>query len=448
MLTNTTNNNKKGKEMRKKTMRMMVIAGAVAMLLPTAAMAEWDQSESHNNQDPHGVFINVDTLTNTVIGDFSYDSTSPIGYEYKAGLVNMATNSPYGVKGQAPWNTTPCPIQLANNVVNPTWEAAMGNCPAQIQSAGWTQGGTDAAWGEGDNEMFGPILDDLYQSLTETASSPSNENGEKAFKKVDQVLDILFYRGNTVGEVYGTEGWTDASGIHWFGGLGIDQTLDQDVADIEGTTGNVLGAAHGTWLWNYDHVAQTFYQDFQLFDKYNQTGGVGDVTGDGNVNYPGADYVALGGSGNTEKYKRGQSNPRTRHGIEILVWAGVSGEATYDTTQDPTGYPLTPGWGEVSTNTEDFAFFDQWVIQSLRDTYTQEYDGSIAAGYQTFTGSVALNQSYSSWMALGIPGVLCDAVNDDSANAAGECTYQYKKDGHAVNKSIAENASSHQTGDP
>ncbi len=431
----------------------MVVAGAAALIIPTAAMAEWDQSESHNNQKSHDAMINVNTTTNTAIGDFTYSMYSPIGYEYIAGKVNMATSSPYSSKGQAPWNTTPCPIQLADTAAAYTWEVAMGNCPTQVQANGWTMGQTNQGWAEGDNELYGPILDDLYQSLSETASSPKNENNQKAFKKVDQVLDILFYRANTVGEVYGQDGWYENegadTGIHWFGGLGLDQTLDQDVADIEGTTGNNIQAKaeHGTWLWNYDHLAQTFYQDFQLFDKGNTFGGAGDVNGNGEIEYtggstPGADYVNLA---TATKYQRGQSNVRNRHGIELLAICAGAGVCTYDTAQSD---PLYPGWGVYTLDAQDFAFFDQWVIQSLRDSYTQAYDGSAAFGYQTFTGSVALAQSYSSWMALGVPGKVCDVANNDALNPSGECTYVYNKDAHAVNKSIAPNKSTHQTGDP
>ncbi len=322
--------------------------------------------------------------------------------------------------------------------------------------AGWTIGQTNMGWGEGDNEMYGPILDDLYQHLTEEAKTDKDINGEKAFKKVDQVLDILFYRGNTVGEVYGLalgiDGWTDANNVHWYGGLGIDQTLDQDVADIEGTN-NITGqTAHGTWLWNYDHVAQTFYQDFRLFDKYNSTGGVADMDGDGETEYYGgsSETTATGGDDyvNLEtgsKYARGQNNPRNRHGIEILaVCAGLT-NCTYDTGQDSVTYP---GWGVLTLDSEDFAFFDQWVIQSLRDSYVKVYDGSTDSGTQTFTSSVRLDQSYSSWMALGVPGNVCDKVSNDPLNAPGECRYEYKKTGHSVNKKIAADSSIHQTGDP
>lgn len=447
MITNLINN-KKGKDMRKKSIKMMVIAGAVAMLLPTAAMAEWDQSELHANQEDHDALINVNTVTNTIIGDFSYNNQSPIGYDYKGdGTATMSTASPFGVAGQAPWNTTPCPIQLADTAAAYTWDVAMGNCPAQIQAAGWLQGQTNRGWAEGDNELFGPILDDLYQSLSEDASSLSNENGEKAFKKVDQVLDILFYRANTVGEVYGVDGWTDAAGTHWLGALGIDQTLDQDVADLEGTTGNALGTPNGTWLWNYDHVAQTFYQDFQIFDKGNTTGAVGDVDGDGSIEYTGTgtggdDYVNLSTG---SKYARGDSNPRNRHGLEILaVCAGVG--CTYDTSQPDPSYA---GWGDIWADAEDFGFFDQWVIQSLQDRYAQTYDGNgTEAGVYTFTGNVSLAQSYSSWMAVGVQGDVCNSISVDVLSAPAGCNYTYEKIGHSVNKNIAPNTSAHQTGDP
>ncbi len=434
--------------MRKKTIRMMVIAGAVAMLLPTAAMAEWDQSETHNNQLNHDALINVNTATNTIIGDFNYSQTSPIGYDYKGdGTVASLTNtSPYVRQGQSPWNTVPCPIQQADTSAPFTWDVAMGNCPTQIQPNGWLMGQTNQGWAEGDNEMFGPILDDLYQSLTETASTTSNENGDKAFKKVDQVLDILFYNANTVGAVYGQDGWTDLSGQQWFGGIGMDQTLDQDVADISGTTGNALGVPHGTWLWNYEHVAQTFYQDFRLWDKGGTFSGVNDMDNDGTIEYtggstPGDDYNNLA---TATKAQRGKSNPRNRHGIELLAICNGTGACTYDTDDLGAG----SSWGFFTLDASDFAFFDQWVIQSMKDDYAQSYDGNgTAPGTIAFTGNVSLEQSYSSWMALGVPGVLCNEVSD-AITTDGSCNYTYEKVGHSVNKTIAEGSSTHQTGDP
>ncbi len=449
MITNLINN-KKGKDMRKKTIKMMVIAGAVAMLLPTAAMAEWDQAEVHGNQIDHDALINVITATNTIVGDFSYGNDSAIGYDrYGVGTAILATENPFKAAGQAPWNTTPCPIQLADTGTSPyDWNVAMGNCPAQIQPTGWLMGQTNMGWAEGDNEMFGPILDDLYQSLSEDASTSSNENGDKAFKKVDQVLDILFYNANTVGQVYGQDGWTDLSGQHWLGGIGMDQTLDQDVADISGTTGNALGNPNGTWLWNYDHVAQTFYQDFRLWDKGGTFSGVGDMDNNGEIDYkggstPGLDYVNL--STEPSKYKRGKSNPRNRHGIELLAVCAGAGVCTYQTDGDLAGQEA---WGLFTLDLEDFAFFDQWVIQSMRDNYDQSYPQTYAPStVVSWTGSVALSQSYSSWMALGVPGVLCNEVSS-ALSTDGSCNYTYEKEGHSVNKTIADGTSSHQTGDP
>jgi len=435
MLTNLTN--KKGKEMRKKTMRKMIIAGAVALLLPTAAMAEWDQSELRNNQEDHDEMINVYTAVHT-LGDFSYGMESAIGYDSLGnGTASLNTKDPFKQSDLAPWNTTPCPIQLADTTYEYTWDVAMGNCPAQTLGAGKTIGQTDAAYGEGDNEIFGVILDDLYQSLTETATTLGNENGKEAFKKVDQVLDILFYRSNSAGEVFGVDGWKDVADFQWYGGLGIDQTLDQDIADIEGTgiIAEMAGGpeAHGTWLWNYDHVAQTFYQDFQLFDLGNTFG-------------PNENFAHLN---TANKRDKGNNTPRNRHGIELLAICAGTGACTYDTGDSNNTDPDDGGgWGEFNLDPEDFAFFDQWVIQSMRDSDEITYDGSAAPGTQSFTSNFELKQSYSSWMSQGVPGVLCDSVNEGESANNGVCTYEYKKESHKVNKSIAENSSVHQTGDP
>ena len=432
--------NMKGENMRKNFIKMMVVAGAAALIIPTAAMAEWDQSEDHNNQEDHDAMINVYTAVHT-LGDFAYGMESAIGYDYKGdGTAVLATDSPYKKAGQAPWNTTPCPIQLGDvdSSGDPyTWEESMGNCPAQAQPNGWLIGQTNMGWKEGDNELFGVILDDLYQSLSEEATTGSNENGEPAFKKVDQVLDILFYRANTIGEVFNEDGWTDANNTLWYGGFGLDQTLDQDVADIEGTSLNPATVPFGTALWNYDHLAQTFYQDFRMWDRGNSFGGVGDMDADNTIDYkggtsPGLDYVNL--STETDKVVRGNSNPRNRHGMELLILGEV--------------------WGQDSTvaaeSAGDYAFFDQWVIQSLRDSYElTNYDGNgPATGVYNFTSNVKLEQSYSSWMSQGETGVLCDNVNSILSSNNGVCSYTYKKEGHAVNKGIDENSSTHQTGDP
>ncbi|OHE55079.1 MAG: hypothetical protein A2Z47_11715 [Thermodesulfovibrio sp. RBG_19FT_COMBO_42_12] len=420
----------KGENMRKNVFKMMLVAGVAALIIPGAAMAEWDQSELQKNQADHDAMINLSTVTP---GDFAYGDESPIGYDtFGDGTADLTTDNPFALSGRAPWNTTPCPIQLYDLLdTTPTWEESMGNCPAQISPLLYI-GQTNAGWKEGDNEQFGPILDDLYQSLTETASTESNEYGDQAFKKVDQVLDILFYKGNTVGDVYGVDGWTEeGGGKKWLGALGIDQTLDQDVADISGTTGNNLGPAHGTWLWNFDHVAQTFYQDFRLFDLGNTFGGIG-------ATYLTGGLPTLDLAGAT-KPQKSDYNPRTRHGIELLAICAATGACTYETEGI---------WGVKTLDTEDFAFFDQWVIQSLRDTYTQSYDGNgTAPGVLAFTGSVALNQSYSSWMALGVPGQVCNNVND-TVVTDGTCSYVYEKAGHAVNKSITPVQNNHQTGDP
>ena len=62
-----------------------------------------------------------------------------------------------------------------------------------------------------------------------------------------------------------------------------------------------------------------------------------------------------------------------------------------------------------------------------------------------FSGNVVLEQSYSSWVALGNPENLCDSVNNDGVDD-GKCTYEYNKDQHEVNKSITADLSEHQTG--
>jgi len=406
MLTNTTN--KKGKEMRKKTMKMMIIAGAVALLVPTAAMAEWDQTETHLNQQSHAALF--ETLP-------SYGQTSAIGYDYAGdGTATLVTHRPFLASASAPWNTTPCPISVADPT-SPSWADAMGNCPVQGGIADGNELAQTAngyAFG-GDNEQMGVILDDLYQSLTEEASSNSNENNQPAYKKVDQVLDILFYRANTAGDREGgTDGWADQDGTTtWFGAFGFDQTLDQDVADIEGTSLNPVGTPFGQDLWAYNHMAQTFYQDFRMFDLGNTF-----------------NQATTGLTGN--------DSPRLRHGIELLAsCTGAAVDCTIETDE----------WGLKTLEKEDFAQFDQWVIQSLRDDYTTgAYEGAYI-GTATFYSTVVLEQSYSSWMVQGQGGSICDNVNSESITD-GTCTYVYDKAGHAVDKSIEANSSTHQTGDP
>src|SRR3972149_51791 len=102
MITNLTN--KKGKDMRKKTIKMMVIAGAIAMLVPTAAMAEWDQAETHNNQQDHA--DHAFPLTDL------YGKDSMIGYDIR-GDGSATTLHTYKWLA-APDYTTPCPISYEN----------------------------------------------------------------------------------------------------------------------------------------------------------------------------------------------------------------------------------------------------------------------------------------------------------------------------------------------
>src|SRR3990170_4643033 len=109
MITNLIN--KKGKDMRKRTIRMMVIAGAVALILPTAAMAEWEQGERHENQEDHSVIAIDHTL---------YGMESAVGYDFNGDGTTTHiwwTSKNWG----APLNTTPCPINLADPTGPHTW---------------------------------------------------------------------------------------------------------------------------------------------------------------------------------------------------------------------------------------------------------------------------------------------------------------------------------------
>ena len=419
--------------MRKTIKRMLVVAGVVALLLPTVARAEWDQTEKRNNQDDHDELVNV--LTSGVVsGDFDYGMESPIGYDrFGNGTATLLTNRVNNAWGGAPWNTTPCPIQLADGDGDPTWDDSMGNCPVQNDP---DSGQTDAGW-DAEAELYGVILDDLYSRMDETASITTP--GNTAFKKVSQVLDILFYRSNTVGEVFGMDGWKSAGGdplqdtTWWYGAMGIDQTLDQDVADIEGTATNP-GMAN---MWDYDHVAQTFYQDFRLWDKGNTFGPL-------NTNANSGTSASLLG----QNY-----SPRMRHGMELLALCSGGGKCTnYDIESNGDEDLLYT----IDLDVADFAFFDQWVIQSMKDTY--DYGDLIAengtendpdAGFDTTASGVSFVQSYSSWMVQGAPGDLCESINDlTRTSLVNPCSYTYEKNAHEVDKSIANNGSKHQTGDP
>ena len=425
----------KGENMRKNFIKMMVVAGAAALIIPTAAMAEWDQAETHWNQKDHNAAgMAFDDTGRPAFNDYGKDSM--IGYDTK-GDGTATTLHTYKWLA-APDYTTPCPISYENYGATALVTNTPGNCPSQTVSWDNDQTGEQYGWANDDNEIYGVILDDLYQKLSETASVDSSVVGDTAFKKVDQVLDILFYRANTEGEVVGRNGWYDnggsQDGTHWYAGFGIDQTLDQDVADVHGTSNNpAVGNPCGQDLWGYDHVAQTFYQDFSMWDK----------------------------NGNTQMMRYGSGvdsatakEIRTRHGLEILNATCGNGEGgeeqstvvcDYDSDDgEGTSTPADAEYGEISVDAADFAYFDQWVIQSIKDEYTKDnYDLDGTPGGQTADGTFTLEQSYSSWMVQGEQGILCDAVNDLTG---GGCIYIYG-DGHEVEKSIA-NPSVHQTGDP
>ena len=413
--------NKTGKEgglmnMRKNILKMMVVAGVAALIIPVSAMAEWDQTEEHQNQQEHDAMINDNSGGAHSVGDFNYGMTSEIGYDrFGNGNATLLTHRTNNAWGGAPWNTTPCPIQLADPTDPQSWNDASGNCPANTSPL---SSQTGLAYGEGDNEQYGVILDDLYQELNETAVLNGGAN-TLAFKKVDQVLDILFYRANTVGEVFGQDGWSDntvTNGTHWFGGVGLDQTLDQDIADIEGTTGNPLTSGHSSELWGYDHLAQRFYQDFRIWDKGN----------------------TLGTNGTP-------FSVRSRHGLEML--SICNGDSTCADVDADTGTPGiqygTDEWGDVTLDPEDFGYFDQWVIQSMEDTYNPTYIDP------DFSGTARLQQSYSSWMVQGQGGDLCNSINENPLTGLPVgCVYEYNKGDHQVDKSVAGNnqAIDHQTG--
>src|SRR4030067_3479161 len=128
----------KGENMRKNLMKMMLVAGVAALVIPTAAMAEWDQSESRENQGDHAEMINVHTTYNSlgdtvhVVGDFGYGMESAIGYDtWGDGTATLITLRPFQPDTGAPWNTTPCPIQLADPTDPVNWIGSMGNCPVQ-----------------------------------------------------------------------------------------------------------------------------------------------------------------------------------------------------------------------------------------------------------------------------------------------------------------------------
>lgn len=239
--------NMKGGNMRKNLIKMMVVAGAATLIIPTAAMAGWDQNESHMNQDDHVEFMGTPDFTYGMEAEVGYDSNG-IGAGTTGDVLFDTSSGPLG----APDNTLPCPINVADTTGDAAWEGAIialggAGCPSQTGDA------TSPQTAPMDTEFEADvILDDLYQELTETATIGAGST--LAFKKVDQALDILFYaRANTIIP------WTAPDMLQtWTGGLGIDQTLDQDVADISGTTAGVTS-------WSVDHVAQTLYQDFELW---------------------------------------------------------------------------------------------------------------------------------------------------------------------------------------
>src|SRR3972149_5548209 len=87
----------KGDNMRKNVFKMMLVAGVAALIIPGAAMAEWDQYEKLMNQDEHDAMINVGTVTSPhPDGDFAYGMESAIGYDALGnGTADLTTADPF-----------------------------------------------------------------------------------------------------------------------------------------------------------------------------------------------------------------------------------------------------------------------------------------------------------------------------------------------------------------
>lgn len=298
--------------MRKALIMMLVVLGAIAMIVPSAALADWDQGELSNDQ-----------LYNSTFGHFgTFGFDSQVGYDVNGDGTSASIYD--DVPLAAPDYTSPCP----NNLGVDSNGLADGGCPANDPG---TSDLPQTATLPGAGFEANVILDDLYQKVHE------QDVISGVTKLMDQELDIAFYVADTK--------WIEPNVANiWNKRLVIDQTLDQDVADGVSTT-----------LTATEHVAQTLYMQFE-----------------GKAPAPDG----------TDAFGAGQ------------IW------------------------------------IDQWLLQSMYDTWTTVGGGGLST----------LAQSYSSWVSVGAPINFCNEISNTN------CKYTYGAGGHgAIDKTITSNTTAHET---
>ncbi|MBI5756278.1 MAG: hypothetical protein HZA12_05065 [Nitrospirae bacterium] len=241
--------------MRKAILILLLLTAVVFLASPAFAQNMWQNTQS---TDEFGA--DADEWAFSVVGSDMFNTfpgmDGTVGYSEDGKIwKTLAVGSTLGSRLffetnqplSAPLYSLPCPYEnLRYNNNTPTEPATASHYDCSYV-AGDPQT-DDVPYGAGEmDENEGIVLDDLYTWVEDHSEEATNTQ-----RHLEQGLDILFYVRSSV---WGNPGGSTVApdGEDYPLGLGISQTLDQDLADFEGTVGG-----------NGNGMAGVIWQDFNL----------------------------------------------------------------------------------------------------------------------------------------------------------------------------------------
>ncbi len=226
-----------------------------------------DKNVANNTPDTDGTYIDYDV----------YDNST---YDKRQSRIEFDTNEPLS----APTYSLPCPFEplrdrTQQNIIDGAGANDRGG--NSFENTGFNSSHFDCSYvardpqtndigsADGGAAADGIVFDDLYQYMEDY----TEENTTDPNKHIAQALDILFYNNSTdddgVALTYGVD-FVAEDGMYYKQGLGIDQTLDQDLAHMIGTTKNGMSQV----LWQNFNLAR-------LGADLHTESATGDVSSDG-----------------------------------------------------------------------------------------------------------------------------------------------------------------------